>query len=324
MEIKASHICKSYDKITVLQDISFSLEKGQKVGLVGDNGIGKSTLLKILAGIIKPDSGSVVFRKGLKIYYVPQDTSLVTDETIEDYLYRITGIKTLEVQLATSSKARAEYKRRNGYSFNYRMMLMLAGFGLSKTKVKEAITTLSSGQKSKVFMTGVLLSAPDLLLLDEPTNNLDIPALIWLENFIKQSDTTMIIVSHDRLFLDNVVGKIFAIDWKTRTLRITNGKYSNYLAQVDKERKWQHKLYDKQQENIRRLTKIARAKRIKAEKGSRFCGSDNDKFLRGFKRDRAAKSSNMAATIEKRIEQMELVERPIERGAFRIYIHPLK
>jgi len=320
MEIKADHICKSYGAITILKDISFSLERGQKVGLVGNNGVGKSTLLKILAGIIKPDDGSVIVRKGLAISYVPQDASLITDETVYDYLRREAPGK----QLATSSEMAAKDGYKDSYSFDHRVELILAGFGLSKIKGNQPINFLSPGQKSKVFMAGILLSNPDLLLLDEPTNNLDLPALIWLEGFIKQLGITSIIISHDRLFLDRVVSKIFEINWHTRTLRITKGRYSDYLVQVKKERERQRREYEEQREEVKRLVKTVRVKKLKAIRGSHFQGSDHDKFQRGFKRDRAAKSGKTAKAIEKRIEQMEPMEKPVERDVFRIPIRPLK
>ena len=185
MEIKAEHIYKNYEGVTVLEDISFFLEKGQKVGLVGNNGIGKSTLLKILAGIVKPDDGSVIARKGLTISYVPQDTSLITDEIVCDYLRRVSGVEALEKQLAISSAATAEYKNKNGYSFDQRMKLILAGLGLSEIQGNQSIAVLSSGQKNKVFMAGVLLSKPDLLLLDEPTTGLDPRGMSEVRDIIK-------------------------------------------------------------------------------------------------------------------------------------------
>ena len=324
MEIKADHIHKAYGAITILEDISFSLEKGQKVGLVGNNGTGKSTLLKILAGIIEPDGGAVTHRKGLAIGYMPQDSSLITDETVRDYLRHVSGIETLEVQLETSAEALAEYERRNGYAFNHRMELTLAGFGLNEVSGDRPINTLSSGQKGKVFMAGILLRDADLLLLDEPTNNLDLPALIWLEDFLMRLDSMCIIVSHDRFFLDRIVRKIFEIDRHNRTLMITHGRYSDYLVRKEKEIEGRRIAYEEQQEEIKRLTEAARIKKEEAMKGSHFVGHDRDKFLRGFKRDRAAKSGKTARAIEKRVEHMETIEKPIERDVFRIHIRPSK
>jgi ATPase subunit of ABC transporter with duplicated ATPase domains len=324
MEIKADKIHKAYGTITVLDDISFSLERGQKAGLIGYNSTGKTTLLKILAGLIEPDSGEVTVRKGAVIGYMPQDTSLVSDETIRDYVRRVSGISGLEEQMEKSEEAMAEYERRDGYTFYHRLDVMLAGFGLADVSSDHPINSLSSGQKSKVFMAGVLLSDPDILLLDEPTNNLDLPALIWLEDFLQRADAACIIVSHDRLFLDRIVRKIFEIDWHTRTLNITSGRYSDYLARKEKEMARQWREYEAQQEEIKRLEEQARKKKQEALSGSRYMGTDNDKFLRGFKRDRASKSGKQAKAIEKRIEQMEIVEKPVERDVFRIHLRPTK
>lgn len=322
MEIKADKIHKAYGTITVLNGISFSLERGQKAGLIGYNGTGKTTLLKILAGLLEPDSGKVTTKKGAAIRYMPQDTGLVSDETIRDYVRRISGIANLEERMEKSEEAMTEYERRDGYTFYHRLDVMLAGFGLTDISSDRSINSLSSGQKSKVFMTGVLLSDPDILLLDEPTNNLDLPALIWLEDFLQRVDAACIIVSHDRLFLDRMVRKIFEIDWHTRTLNITSGRYSDYLVRKEKEMARQWREHEAQQEEIKRLEEQARKKKQEALSGSRYIGTDNDKFLRGFKRDRASKSGKQAKAIEKRVEQMEIVEKPVERDVFRIHLRP--
>lgn len=324
MELRVENICKSYNANTVLGGVSFSLERGQKIGLIGNNGTGKTTILNILAGIVDPDEGSVTVRKGLVVGYMPQDTSITTNETIRDHLRRITGIGALEENLSHSPEMLTEYERRDGYAFDHRADTILSSFGLHKVSNDRNINSLSSGQKSKVFMAGVLLSDPDVLLLDEPTNNLDLSALIWLENFLINSEVACIIVSHDRLFLDRVVRKIFEIDWHTRTLTVTNGRYSDYLARKDKERKKQWAEHEAQQDEIKRLTESATIKKVEAMHGSRFRGTDNDKFLRGFKRDRASKSGKTAKVIERRISQMEVVEKPIEREVFRIHIRPAK
>lgn len=324
MEIKADKIHKAYGTLTILEDISFSLERGQKAGLIGYNGTGKTTLLKILAGLVEPDSGEVTVRKGVVIGYMPQDTSIVSDETIRDYVRRVSGMAKLEEQMEKSSEAMAEYERRDGYTFYHRLDVMLAGFGLADVSSDRLVSSLSSGQKSKVFMAGVLLFDPDVLLLDEPTNNLDLSALIWLEDFLVRSDAACIIVSHDRFFLDRIVRKIFEIDWHTRTLDITSGRYSDYLVRKEKELVRQWREHEAQQEGIERYEEQARKKKQEALSGSRYMGTDSDKFLRGFKRDRASKSGKQAKAIEKRIEQMEIVEKPVERDVFRIHLRPTK
>ena len=317
LKLKVEHLHKKYGSMTVLDDISFSIEEGVKVGLVGSNGTGKSTLLKILAGEMNADSGTVTRQDGLVIGYMPQDTSVGGDESVFEYIRRVSGFKRLEEEMSVSEAALAEYERRHGYAFSGRVSAMLDGFGLNSIS-ERPLSTLSSGQKGKVFMTGVLLSDPDILLLDEPTNNLDLSALLWLEQFLASVDMACIIVSHDRLFLDRLVRKIFEINWHTRTLLVSNGTYSDYLERKRKEVARQQEAYGAQQEEISRLTDTANKKRQKAQKGARFTGTDNDKFLRGFKRDRAGSSGKAAKAIEKRIEQMDRIERPITRDALQI------
>src|SRR3989344_99450 len=312
MIIKAEHLHKEYGTVTVLNDVSFSLERGTRVGLVGLNGTGKSTLLKILAGELNPDSGTVVRSKGVVVGYMPQDTSLVGSESVCEYIRCVSGFEQLEHALATAPDALAEYEQRNGYTFYNRMDMILDGFGLEDV-AERPLDTLSSGQKSKVFMAGVLLSDPDVLLLDEPTNNLDLPALMWFEQFLARIDVGFLIVSHDRLFLDKLVRKIFEIDWHTRNLLVSNGTYSDYLVRKRKEKDRQLQMYEAQQEEINRLKDSADAKRKDAARGAMYRGTDNDKFIRGFKRDRAASSGKVAKVLEKRIEQMDADDRPIMR-----------
>src|SRR3989338_6078710 len=121
MEIKADKIHKTYGTVTVLENISFSLERGQKAGLIGYNGTGKTTLLKILAGLVEPDAGVVTVRKGAITGYMPQDTNLVSDETIRDYVRRVSGMTVLEEQMEKSPEAMVEYERRDGYTFYHRL-----------------------------------------------------------------------------------------------------------------------------------------------------------------------------------------------------------
>lgn len=331
--LQAKHIQKSYGTLTVLADVSFSLAKGQKAALVGDNGTGKTTILKIIAGLTEPDAGEIELAKNTCIGYLPQDTSLAGDETINAYLRRIAGIDALEQKLeglashledkAKSDEygdAHEQYERLDGYTFEYRIKVMLAGFGLEHIGIDYRLSDLSSGQKSKVVLAGILLKGVDLLLLDEPTNNLDLPALIWLEDFLRKSDVACIVISHDRRFLDRVVRKIFELDRNTRVLNISGGTYSDYLAMVAKRIARQKEEYRLQQEEIVRLSERAREQRVASARGSNWRGSDNDKFLRGFKRDRAGGSGRKAKTIEKRIDQMEKVEKPIERDPFEIQL----
>lgn len=332
--LQAKHIKKSYGTMTVLADVSFSLAKGQKVALVGDNGTGKTTILKIIAGVVEADAGVIEVGKNACIGYLPQDTSLAGDETINEYLRRIVGIDTLEQKMADLATqledkekseeygdAHQQYERLDGYTFEYRIKVILAGFGIESVGIHHRLSNLSSGQKSKVVLAGILLKGVDLLLLDEPTNNLDMPALVWLEGFLRKSDASCIIISHDRRFLDRVVRKIFELDRNTRELNISGGTYSDYLLMMAKRTARQKEEYRLQQEEIGRLSDQAKRLKAASAKGSKWQGSDKDKFLRGFKRDRAGGSGRKAKGIEKRIEQMDKVEKPIERDTLEI---PLK
>lgn len=329
--IKVQKLQKNYGTLSVLSDISFSLEQGQKVALVGNNGTGKTTLLKIVAGLEEFDGGKVEIARNACIGYLPQDTSLTESKSIMDYLRDVSGIGILEkeiedlsTKLSDSKKAKRydeaqrEYEHLGGYSFVHKTEVILSGFGLENVELNRSLSSLSSGQKSKVVLAGILLKGVDVLLLDEPTNNLDLPALIWLEDFLKKSDAACIIVSHDRRFLDRVVRKIFELDWHTHTLTITGGTYSDYLEMVAKRIASQKEAYRLQQEEIERLGDRANEKKAAAARGAKWSGSDNDKFLKGFKRDRASKSSNAAKVLEKRIERMEKVEKPKERKFFEI------
>lgn len=331
--IKAKKLQKSYGTLTVLSDVSFSLEKGQKVALVGNNGTGKTTLLKLVAGLEEPDAGELQVVRDTCIGYLPQDTSLSGNETVAAYLRRIAGIDVLEEKIAILSKElgdvdrakeyselHEQYEHLDGYAFEHHMQIMLAGFGLDSVGLEYKLANLSSGQKSKVALAGILLKGVDLLLLDEPTNNLDLPALIWLEDFLQKSQAACIVVSHDRRFLDRVVRKIFEIDWHTHTLNVSGGTYSDYLEMVTKRIVRQKEEYRLQQQEIGRLKDQAQEKRAASARGSHWTGSDNDKFLRGFKRDRAGKSSRVAKTIEKRIDMMEKIEKPVERDPFEILL----
>ena len=159
MEIKVTNLNKIYNSETILNNISFSLNKGEKIGLVGKNGVGKTTLLKILAGVLNQDGNDVIFKKNIKIGYMPQDTNIQTNELVYDYIYRVSKINPLIEK--------------------YKINIILEAFDLNFLINKNyKIQNLSSGEKSKVFLISLLLLKPDILLLDEPTNHLDIKTLI--------------------------------------------------------------------------------------------------------------------------------------------------
>lgn len=316
----AQNIHKSYGNKKILCDISLQINQNQKTALVGSNGAGKSTLLKILAGFDKPDKGSVQFNKD-RIGYLPQEIEIGSLETVKNYLKKVAGIEKIESKMADLEQnlddpekmeeygeLQSQYLQLNGYTFEPRMEAMLQGFGLDSIPPTRPLNTLSGGQKSKIALAGLLLQRFDLLLLDEPTNNLDLPAIIWLENFLKNTNASCLIVSHDRRFLDRLVSKVFEIDWFDRNIHEHPGSYSDYLnyreAKIQREQE-QHKVQEKEK---KRLNASIRQKKQWAKKSSKQTTKDNDKYVRGYRRDQSAKVAQNAKSIEKQVEQMDEVE----------------
>lgn len=300
--LKVTNITKFYGPQKVLNKISFILEKGHKVALVGFNGTGKTTLLKILAEQIDRDAGVIEIHKGITLGFLPQDAAEYDKEEVLIFLKSYTG--------------------QDSDVFLRNVEIMFAGFGLQSEIKFKKIKELSSGQKTKIFLTALLLKKVDLMFLDEPTNNLDLPALIWLEDFLKKTNSSFIVVSHDKKFLDSVTNKIYEIDWKDRSLRIINGKYSDFLAQKQKEMARQQLEHELQSEEIHRLHKLAEQKRDDAIAGAKWMGTDNDKILRGFKRNRAGHSFKESKVVFARIKRIERIDKPNYRKDFKIEISP--
>jgi ATP-binding cassette subfamily F protein 3 len=302
MLLRVTNIHKDYGTEQVLQKISFVVEKGFKVALVGFNGTGKTTLLKIITGEVEADKGKVEFNKDVTVGFLPQDPDAYNKQNVFEFLQAYTGA--------------------SGELFERNVEIMFAGLALPSDIKDKKIGDLSSGQKTKVFLTGLLLKKVDLMLLDEPTNNLDLPALIWLEYFLQNTKSAFMVVSHDQTFLDHVANKIYEIDWKKRTLAVSNGKYSDFLLRKQKERKRQLLDHELQKEDIGRLKVVVRDKQEKAIKGSKYQGTDNDHMLRGFRRDRAGNSFKDSRIINNRIKRIELIDKPDERKDFVIEIKP--
>ena len=336
--IIAKNIKKSYCDTDVLSDISFSIATGQKCALVGSNGVGKSTFLKIVAGLEDPTEGSVITSKNDCVGYLPQEIAMSDSdslETIFHYVKKIAGILEIEKKMAELEKTLSQnkniqeycdiqqkYIHLGGYSFEHRMKTILSGFGLGDIGIERQLCSLSGGQKRKVALTAILLKGVDFLLLDEPTNDLDLPSLIWLEQFILSSQIGCLIVSHDRRFLDRVVRKVFEIDWFTRSINVFSGKYSEYLNEKERLLERQKDQYELQQKEIKKIKKTIRQKQDWGLRGATQTRPDNDKFSRGVIRDRASKSLKSGSAIEKRLEQMEKLEVPKQRNPFAIVLSP--
>jgi ATPase subunit of ABC transporter with duplicated ATPase domains len=301
--LKLKNITKYFGPLTVLNKISFSLEKGNRIALTGYNGSGKTTLLNIITGQETYSNGSIEIHKDAKIGFLPQDPKSFNDRNVLEFLKETTG--------------------QSDDKFLRQVEIMFAGFWLPSNIKEKNIGDLSSGQKTKVFLTGLLLQDIDILLLDEPTNNLDLPALIWLEDYLKNTKSGCLIVSHDRAFLDAVANKVFEIDWYDHTLKISHAKkYSNYLIEKQKETQRISQEHDMQIEEILRLRDLKESKEEKAAKGAKWRGNDNDRLLIGYRRNKAGKSYKEAKVVGNRIRRIEVVRKPSERKGLSIDIIP--
>lgn len=314
------NISKSYDGIEILNDASLHISPGQKVALVGSNGAGKSTLLKIIAGLIEPDTGLIQLNDN-RIGYLPQEIEINSQETVESYIKRVTGISELESKMSELEKdlddvkkmdkyntLQSAYANIDGYTFEHRMDTILKGFNLDSVSTTRPLNSLSGGQKSKVALASLLLQKFDLLLLDEPTNNLDLSAVIWLESFLKKTNASCLIISHDRYFLDKLVTKVFEIEWYDRNIVEYTGSYSDYLKQKNDRISLKKEQHEKQEKERKRLTKSIREKKQWAMKGAAQTTSDNDKYIKGYRRDRSTKVAKDAKSLEKQMDQMNETE----------------
>ena len=287
MSIEAQHISKSFDDHAVLSDVSFTIKKGERVGIVGANGSGKSTLLKLLVSIESPDYGQITISKGATVSYVPQAPEYNDSTTIKDILLPLV----------------APHEE-------YRIDKALALLNLSDCKGKP-FNQLSSGQKTRVYLARIVVEECDVLLLDEPTNHLDVKALEWLENYLKSCKGTICIVSHDRVFLDNVVTRVFELE--NGKLQAYGGNYSFYKEQKVIGKEAYKRSYEAQQKEIKRLKTTAREVKEDAKRtaASTKPTRDSDKYAATFFAERSSKKKASAAkTIEHKLETIDTLEKP--------------
>lgn len=290
--LSCNNLNKSFGIDTILENISFTVNEGDKVGIIGVNGTGKTTLFKVLSGIYGYDSGDIYLGKGVEIGYLEQNTNFQSEKTIYEEVLEVFSdlmdmenyIRDLEIKISeegsnpnskTLDKLMNEYSQKlelfselNGYGYKSEVKGILKGLGFSDSDMETPINILSGGEKTRVLLSKLLLKNPSLLLLDEPTNHLDSDAIEWLEVFLKQYKGTVIIISHDRYFLDQVVNRVFEIH--NKRLKTYNGNYSKFieLSKVEKElevKKYedQQKEIKKQEESIDRLKAYGREKHLK-------------------------------------------------------------
>lgn len=308
MILSVSNINKSFNEVPVLKNISFHIEDNEKAAIVGINGAGKTTLLRIIMGELSADEGLVTFAKDKTVGYLSQHEAVSGENTIyqelltvkQDILDMERQMHTIELQMKTASKELLEklmdsyaalthaYEAANGYAYKSEVTGVLKGLGFSEEDFGKSVSTLSGGQKTRVALGKLLLLKPNLIILDEPTNHLDLQSIAWLETYLLNYKGAVIIVSHDRYFLDRIANKVIELDNTNAT--VFSGNYSAYAAGKELLRAAAYNAYMKQQQEIKHQEAVI-------EK------------LKSFNRE---KSIKRAESREKMLQKIEVLEKPVE------------
>jgi len=310
MILACNNITKSFGEKEILHGVSFHINDNEKAAIVGINGAGKSTLFKIIVGELSSDTGEVTFSKGSTYGYLSQHQDLTSDNTIYDELLstkadilrleesiraleqnmkHMEGAE-LEQALSSYSRMNHEFEIQNGYAYRSEVVGILKGLGFEESEFEKRVNTLSGGQKTRIALGKLLLRKPDLILLDEPTNHLDMNSIAWLETFLATYKGAVVVIAHDRYFLDKVVTKVIELDHtKAQTF---DGNYSTYAQKKAKQREDQIKAYLNQQREIKHQEEVI-AK------------------LRSFNRE---KSIKRAESREKMLDKIERLDKPMEES----------
>ena len=261
--IRLENVTKLYDPDLILDNISVSIEHGDRIGLIGRNGTGKTTLIKIINGMLANFKGKVTSAKGLRIGYLSQEPDLARDCTLRQEMLKVFEkrraledkmlllAEEMETQeapelLARYAQIQEQHERLGGYDYEHQINRILGGLGFNESDFNLPIQVLSGGQKSRATLAKLLLEAPDLLLFDEPTNHLDIKGIEWLENYLNiEYNGAVLVVSHDRYFLDKVVRKVWEL--AEHKIKIYRGNYSKYIETKKVEQLVGERAFKKQQ-----------------------------------------------------------------------------
>lgn len=306
MILSCNNISKSFGTDVIIKSCSFNIEDHEKAAIVGINGAGKSTLLKVITGIEPADTGLVTLAKDKTLGYLSQQQNLNSDNTIYDELLSVkqyildmeAQLRSIENQMKSAddtaletlmkkySDLNHEFELNNGYAYKSEITGVLKGLGFAEEDFTLNVNTLSGGQKTRVALGRLLLSKPDIILLDEPTNHLDMESISWLENYLLNYSGAVLIVAHDRYFLDKIVSKIIELDNGNAT--VFSGNYTDYASKKAILRNMQLKEYLNQQREIKHQEEVITK-------------------LKQFNRE---KSIKRAESREKMLNKMEFVDKP--------------
>lgn len=308
MILSCSNISKAFGSNEVIKHASFHIEEHEKAAIVGINGAGKSTLLKIIIGEMPSDEGEVVISKGKTMGYLSQHQDLSGERTVFEEVLEIkrpiiemeAKIRQMELDmkhltgdelndmLSSYSRLNHEFEQQNGYAYQSEVTGVLKGLGFIEEDFKKPVSALSGGQKTRVALGRLLLSKPDIILLDEPTNHLDMESIAWLEGYLINYDGSVIIVAHDRYFLDRVVTKIVELD--NGIMSVYQGNYTDYSGKRAMIREAKMKAYLNQQQEIKHQEEVITK-------------------LKSFNRE---KSIRRAESREKMLDKIERLDKPSE------------
>ena len=267
----------------VFEKIDFTVNENERIALVGRNGSGKTTLLKVLTGECELSSGQLIKANKTSISYLKQNALALSEDTIGEVFDQVFAkLKDLEKQMEELSDAmkedpdeklinkysalQEEYKYLGGYTYQSEMLSVLAGFGFKESDLERKVSSFSGGEKTKIAFASLLLAKPDLLLLDEPTNHLDLSTIEWLENYLAKYKKAMVIVSHDRMFLDKTVNVVYELEYGS--IRRYAGNYSSFVEQKKNDLIRQESAYRRQQKDIKRLEELIEKFRYKKNKAA--------------------------------------------------------
>lgn len=319
MILSCQNLSKAFGTDVIVSGASFHIEEHEKAAIVGINGAGKTTLLRMIVGQLEPDSGTVALSRGKSLGYLEQHQDVNSESSIyaellgvkQDLLLMEQRMRALEQQMKHTdgdalselmeqyNRISTEFEHRNGYAVRSEVVGVLKGLGFAESEFDKKICTLSGGQKTRVALGRLLLAAPDILLLDEPTNHLDLNSIAWLENYLLNYDGAVLIVAHDRYFLNRVVSKIIELD--NGSVMTFQGNYSAYAEKKAQLREIQWKAYLNQQQEIKHQEAVI-AK------------------LKSFNRE---KSIRRAESREKMLDKIEVLDKPTEvRADMHLHFSP--